>query len=79
MSTTEPQTWSGYLSGYRWAFTPATIEMAAIDHNLEVVEIREEKRVFTKTMFFKLRGRRSNLQKFQSSLRKAIQEWNEDI
>ena len=66
----------GYLDGPRWVFTPGLIEKAAIDFGVEVSYIREEKRLLTRTVFFKVRGDSAHLKAFRLALGEGVKNWN---
>lgn len=69
-------TFESYLDGPRWAFSPALIERYAMDFGVEVDYVREERRLFTRTVFFRVSGEAKHVAAFREAFHEGVRNWN---
>lgn len=71
-------TWRTYISAPRWAGVALFIRKAATVCDVSVESLSEEKGWIQSTVFFKVRGEVDKIKRFESVVRKSMEDFNRD-
>ena len=69
-------TWESWIEGPKWAHVGTAIKQWVLQAHCEIVYMNAEKRWFTETVFFKIRGKETYLKILMDTVLEGLREYN---